>query len=443
MLNKLKKNKYQILELILIFIITLVYNLINPTFTGDEIWNYGFSYNISNGLIPYKDFNLVITPIYPLLGALFISIFGNTLLVFHIFNSIICTLIFYFMKKINSNIYYLGYILLLLNSYPSYNILCILLLYILIYLDTKKTNNYLIGIILGILFLTKQNIGIYLFIPSLITKDIKKIIKRIIGFLIPNLIILIYLIINNCLLEFIDYTILGLLSFAKNNITLNNIYLILLIIISIILIYKYINTKDITIVYILLFQLISIPLLDKYHFLIAIIPSISYLLNNIKINQKSHFITNKIPIIIFISHILIFMSLNIYTIYKDNKIYSNNKEVYKYRNISPTLLDSNKYIANYINNIDDELYIISQNSYLIKLEANIKINKYDLLNEGNLGSKTENDIINEIENNCSNKKCQFLLDENNIDYAKTITKHIKNKYQRYHIVANLVIYKNY
>jgi len=41
-------------------------------------------------------------------------------------------------------------------------------------MENKKTNNYVIGIVLGLTFLTKQNIGIMLCIPTIFTKDIKK-----------------------------------------------------------------------------------------------------------------------------------------------------------------------------------------------------------------------------------------------------------------------------
>ena len=94
----MKSKKYIAIELLCIFILTLLYNLICNPVILDEIWNYGFTYNIANGLIPYKDFNMVITPFYPFLGALFLIIFGKSLLVYHIFNALICTGIFYFMK---------------------------------------------------------------------------------------------------------------------------------------------------------------------------------------------------------------------------------------------------------------------------------------------------------------------------------------------------------
>ena len=79
--------------------LTLIFNLMCITITGDEIWNYGFAYNIATGLIPYKDFNMVVTPLFPIMSALFMKILGINIVTFHIFNAIICTTIFYYMKK--------------------------------------------------------------------------------------------------------------------------------------------------------------------------------------------------------------------------------------------------------------------------------------------------------------------------------------------------------
>lgn len=168
------KHKYQIINLILIYIITVLFNLICNDMTCDEMWNYGFSYNISNGLIPYKDFNMVITPLFPYLGAIFLLLFGKNFIIYHIFNGIICTSIFYYMKKNNPKSYYLPYAILLSFSLPNYSLFCLLLLYIIMGLEKKNKNDYLIGLFLGLTFLTKQNVGILLCIPTLFTKDIKK-----------------------------------------------------------------------------------------------------------------------------------------------------------------------------------------------------------------------------------------------------------------------------
>ena len=68
----IQKNKYLILELIITFISIFLYHVMNSRMDYDEIWNYGFSYNIASGLIPYKDFNMITTPLYSMLGAVFL-----------------------------------------------------------------------------------------------------------------------------------------------------------------------------------------------------------------------------------------------------------------------------------------------------------------------------------------------------------------------------------
>lgn len=79
MLNKIKillKSHYQS---ILIFIGILL--IISPVILSrqlnnlDEIWNYNFAKNIADGLIPYKDFNMLQTPLLPFINGLILKIF--------------------------------------------------------------------------------------------------------------------------------------------------------------------------------------------------------------------------------------------------------------------------------------------------------------------------------------------------------------------------------
>jgi len=66
----------------------------------DEIWNYNFGINISNGKLPYKDFNMVQTPLSALISGIGLKIFWNELLVMRIFGSILCTAILYYIRFI-------------------------------------------------------------------------------------------------------------------------------------------------------------------------------------------------------------------------------------------------------------------------------------------------------------------------------------------------------
>ena len=99
----------------------------------------------------------------------------------------------------------------------------------------------------------------------------------------------------------------------------------------------------------------------------------------------------------------------------------NETNTYKYRRLEKYEDKAIKDVINYINRYDGKLYIISRNAYIFKLEANIPItipkkknipiNKYDLLNNGNFGTGGYQQIINEIEDTCSNEKCVFFVDE--------------------------------
>lgn len=440
MYNKIKKNKYQLIELILIFIITILFNLICNDLTHDEIWNYGFSYNISNRLIPYKDFNMVITPLFPTFGAIFLSVLGKNLISYYIFNSIICTSIFYYLKKFIPQSYYIVYSIFLLYSLPNYNVFCILLLYIVLNLEDKKSNDYLIGIVLGLVFLTKQTTGIYLCIPSLFIKDIRKTIKRATGFIIPNIFLITYLLYNNVLYEFIDYTFLGIGSFAEKNINSYISCMIILNISIIYLIYKYKKTKDIKLIYILCFQGIAFPIIDPYHVMIPFIPTFAYFLKNLNLNKK----VINYAFIIFISMIF---SYNIYLCTTPTYTYPNNTEVYKYKKINKDVVNSIEKTKEYIKKTEGRIFIIDMYAYLLKLESSIKIGKYDLLNDGNLGKNGEIKIINEIDNICKKEKCTFLLNEKELNnrisqYNQKILNYIDKTYKKVDNIEGITIYKN-
>lgn len=435
----MKSKKYIAIELLCIFILTLLYNLICNPVILDEIWNYGFTYNIANGLIPYKDFNMVITPFYPFLGALFLIIFGKSLLVYHIFNALICTGIFYFMKITLNKSYYIVYSILLLVSLPNYSLFSILLLYIILYLEDNKKNDFLIGIFIGLTFLTKQNIGIMFVLPSILTKKFKQIKNRTIGFIIPNIIFFLYLIITDSLLSFIDYAFLGLSSFAENNI-LFSMWGTLTIIAIIYLIYQYMITKDIKVLYLLFFQIIAYPIFDTYHVLIPFIPVLGYFLSKLNLVVK----VTQVAFIIFIG---IVFAYNINNILNGNNRFPNDTNVCKMRILDDNTISNIKEVSNYLKENKD-VYIINDKAYVYKLESDIPINKFDLLNDGNLGKDGDIRLIKEIEYKCREKVCTFLMREDEI-YDDTLTQtnrkiinYINDNYKKVGKIIDLTIYQN-
>ena len=66
----------------------------------DELWNYNFASNISNGLVPYKDFNMVVTPLLSMVSGIILSIFGKQLIIIRMLNILLNTLIIFMTYKI-------------------------------------------------------------------------------------------------------------------------------------------------------------------------------------------------------------------------------------------------------------------------------------------------------------------------------------------------------
>ena len=439
-------NKRSIIELVIIFTVTLIINLTGLNFSLDEIWSFGFSYNISQGLIPYKDFNMVIFPFYPILNGIIMSLFGTNYLVFEITNAIICTAIFYYLKKLSPKNYYVLFILLLPISYGNYSLLCLLLTLMIITLEQKEPKNHmLIGLLIGLLFITKQNIGIIFILLTiyLYYKEPKIILKRLLIFCLPFLCAIIYLLLTNSVSSFINYTILGLLDFSEKNTALSP-YTIAIITLTIYIIYRYFYKKDKQII--LIYSLVSLtqnyPLFDQYHFIISIIPISIYILNRIKI--PNYYLKLSFNIVI-----ISLLTMTSYQIITDQKIIPNHTNNFKYKALTPYQDEIITTINNYIQSIPPTtyLFILDSSAYLYKIENNIDINKYDLINNGNMGYHGEQTYQKEIIDICHKKDCLFLI--NNYEFFtkrnqtnQHLLNYVINNYQYTEKIGNLYAYKN-
>lgn len=104
------KNK-QLLKNILIYLgLTLmVSGYIFPQYLDslDEIWIYNFARGIANGLLPYKDISMIVSPLFPMICALFLKIFGNEMIVLRAIEVLVTASILFtlyqIMKRLNTN----------------------------------------------------------------------------------------------------------------------------------------------------------------------------------------------------------------------------------------------------------------------------------------------------------------------------------------------------
>ena len=410
------------IKYLLIFFLFLIWNLIVQPVNLDEIWNYGFSYNIYNGLIPYKDFNMVITPLYPMIMAFAFFVLGSNMLSFHIINSLILTIGSFFLFKLFDNKAWLLILLFFIPlsvAYPSYNVFLLFLFIILLYLENNNFNDYVIGFFLALLILTKQSVGVCLVLVSLFyINEKKKIIKRLIGIIFPIICFLVYLLVTNSFYNFLDLCFFGLFDFAKGNghfINIFVIFMILMIIINLWFIKN--NPRNIFNYYTLAFYTMMIPLFDMYHFQVSFIVFCMCLLFNSNKSIRLNYSLFTVSIIVLLSII------NFYSRFSNQKvIYPNNIKYFEYRLIDEHSInftnDINQFIAE---NSDKEFVFLNSNGYYFRLINDMKIGYIDLINTGNWGYNGSDKLFLEVK---KKKSAVFIVDKSELSEIKQIDKRV-------------------
>lgn len=297
---------------------------------------------------------------------------------------------------------------------------------------------------------TKQSIGVTLSIIVVCYKllfienkqqfkqYLKITITRIIGILLPVIILFLYLIINNALSEFISYAILGISTFSnkieyvtllvhdKIQIRILSILMPLSIfVMSLILIVTNLLKKEnkellkiLTILsYSLSIIIVMYPISDEIHFLIGGLISIiggiyiifllaKKIYNKIEINNKFKIY----KIITFFVFILIFDIIlmtgftNIYYYVKTEK--NENIEHYKYIEISKELREKIEIIDNYIVTNEQEgkkVYILDSDAAIYMIPINNYNKDYDMFLKGNIGKDGQQGQIEKIKNKNENE----------------------------------------
>lgn len=265
---------------------------------------------------------------------------------------------------------------------------------------------------------------------------LKIALTRIIGILLPVIILIIYLICNNALGDFINYAILGIKTFsnkisyvtlfASDKIEIRALALLMpisIISISVMLIIANIKKKEgieilkllTMLVYSLSIIIVMYPISDEIHFLIggliAIIGLIYiiFLLTKIIYNgiERSNkfkickLITSIICIIVF-AFILEVSLTNIYNYIKVEK----NVEISHYKNIeiSEGLINRINLIDNYILEKENkEVYILDAEAAIYMIPINRYNKDYDMFLKGNIGKDGEQGQIEKIKNKNENE----------------------------------------
>lgn len=438
-----KHDNIFILILIILSIFGVSLNILIAE--SDELWNFQSVYKMYNGFQIYKDFNVIITPLFFIIGKILFNIFGANFLTFRIYNIIITTALYFTtylllksigINKKNSAIITLILIIfkryLMVRAQANYTTMALMLciIGILFCIKKNKYNTIIQGIIIFLIFYTKQNIGVYygtsLFLFEILSKNnIKEKIKRLliefITFITLLILSLIIFYMNNNLYDFINYAFLGIKEFANENIFIapdSMITIIFFIIINLTFTIIYIKNKKIGIsenekenlitlnCFAIPLLLISWPIVNDVHSIIAIHISIIlfvYIINimmkriNIKISKK---IIN--GILVFLCVISCgFSIVNFYSwIINKNYIkekYSINEESPYYGGvIEEERIENINAVVNYIQSRPNNVIVLSYKAalYMIPLQRNN--GDMDLPFKGNLGRDGENGIIEKL-----------------------------------------------
>lgn len=413
MKKKFKKTKIFV-KYFLLFFFFLFWNLIVQPINLDEIWNYGFAHNIYNGLIPYKDFNMIITPLFPIIMSLPFYIFGSSLFVFHVEQAVLLTVIFYLLDsylKEKSYLLLLFMIFPLSIAFPSYNLFLFLLFLIIVKLEDMKANDYLIGLVLACFILTKQTVGLLMLLPSLYYfKYPKKIVKRFIGCFIPIIFFIIYLLYFNSFFQFLDLCLFGLFDFVSNSKGVNIFFFFSILMIGLIFYFIKKDKYNIKNYYLLSFFSIVLPLFDLYHFQIFFIAFlfVVFLETDFKVYLN---------IRLFVFLLLIGLSIiNLYYRIDGKVIYPNNIKYFEYRYLTGKYIQFSDSINQLIEKYDDkEIIFLSADGYYFNIINDLKIDYLDLINTGNWGYNGSEKLLNVIK---KKENCVFFVDKEEIGSNK-------------------------
>ncbi len=413
-LFKSKSFYISILVFILFFISSFILCYVLAPVNCDEVWTFGFSNNIAKGLVIYRDFNVLQTPFYFIIASFFIKVFGTKFISIHILNSLLMAssgLILY--KLVNWKSFMIMLSIMIFNPNP-YNLLCLCLFLVIILLINKKyDNDYLIALLVGLIFMTKQNL-ILLVIPLLLYSNKK--IKTLLVFLIPFIIFSLYFLINNGLYDFINYCFLGLFDFNNSN----HLYVFVFILFEIMgilyvlyCIYKK-GFRDKELLYILMFQIMIYPIFDGDHFFVSFVPIFYLISKNIK---------NYLPLL------LIYVFVICITIAGFPKISIHTEKDIFYLRSPDRYVDISEDVYKYFDGKIDNVYSNSEIMYFTKNYYDLTTDKYDFIIDGNLGYKGSKKVIKELDKKCKVNNCYFIIKNDDLYQDKALLKYVKSNYK--------------
>lgn len=488
-IDLIKKHDNVFIILLILFAITGIVLYVRVT-AADELWCFQNIYKMYNGYEIYKDANVICTPLFFYLGEIVFKLFGANLLVFRMYHIFIMTLFFYFTYRILKKlcfrkkvaaiivlfiITYSFYALVLLQA--NYNLLAMTFIVIGVYSllnEENAKNKYksimIQGIILFLIFSTKQNVGIFyglgLLVVTLIREEKVKVkIKRIliefgIAFVLTGIgIIILYY--HGIFNDFLNYAILGLKEFSSENRFISYSHIIILLffiiinpVISAILIKnKRVNKKEkqnliILNTFSIFLSFIIYPIINEAHFLmgtyllfILFAYLCKFIISEIRINDK---IFNYV-LCIFSGISIIYSSIcfvNWAKIILAEDYFYDYQDPYYGGIVSEDLKKHIDSIIGYINEKEEKVIVVSYRAALYMVPLKESNGYIDLPLKGNFGKDGEDGFITRLKQ-MDNVLVMIEKNEEDLMWQESakIRDYIMNHFDKVDEIENFMVYK--
>lgn len=211
---------------------------------GDILWLYHMILKMINGYMPYRDINMIVTPFTFQVAEVFMKIFGDGAFVYYICMSLLGSAFIITVRmvlkemsksKILNLCFMIAFVFLASTIFIyCYNVMTIHFIFLTIFFELKKEEqdrkayDYLIGLMLGLSAASKQTIGGLAIVFSLLydlykRKYLKKheekrsVLRKTLGILTIAIPYLIWLLINDSLMPFLDQCIFSIFEFGEKN----------------------------------------------------------------------------------------------------------------------------------------------------------------------------------------------------------------------------------
>lgn len=446
-----------------------------PFGNGDELWNYNFARNISIGMLPYKDFSIIQTPLSAYVSSLFVLTFGKGLISVRILGYIVFAAISGLTYNIIRSVHnpfiscvsiMFSMSLLILPYIYNYNYLSALLILIIIKIEEKEPKNRLIfntfvGLLIGLFPLIKQNTGIMLLLGNTIIcvlylvlkrEKIKVCITRVVASIIPGIVYLLYLFFTGTLSDFYEYAVLGIQTFIHRYSFIDLLVeapvfgIIFLVTLSALIaaFIKFVrNPKVISkqqlnaLILSIAWCSIAYPLCDGHHTLcivITVVPTFLLYYPNKKTRKSENYIC--LFVASFVSFITIIYMMPIRESYHFSTL-NNYEGVLITDTLENPIIETDDYIANKMNEgYCVRIADVSAAAINIPLETYEK--NWDMLLVGNLGANTVEDLLKE------DKKTLYLVsprEHDDLQEHRELILYIQNNYHKIDHIGRFDVYE--